>query len=697
MMELMSPAGSLEGVIAAVRGGADAVYFGTGDFNARRNAKNLEGEDLQEAMRFCRLRGVKTYVTLNTLLTDRELTRARETVLRLSELGADALIVQDLGVARMVRAAAPDLPIHASTQMTIHDLEGVKQAAELGFSRVVLSRELPLTEIEHICKHSPVEIEIFVHGALCMCYSGQCYLSAAIGGRSGNRGLCAQPCRMRYSFPGGEPGNPLSLKDVSMARHLAQLEAAGVHTLKIEGRMKRPEYTALVTKIYQSALRERREPTAAELEQLRTVFSREGFTDGYLLGQKGPQMFGTRQEESGREARALYKEAQAIYETQPEPPSVPVSMTFRARAGEEMTLTVRDRDGFSYETAGQEAEPALRRATTEEEIRSALGKTGGTVFFPETMDIQLDPGLRASAAAVNAMRRQALEGLALLRRKPPQRRTGEWQPGLRREGHPGEPEMILSFRSAEQLSGAILRTNPAMVWLPLGEIDRHRDMIRALGQKGIRFAAVLDRVCFDSQWPEQEERLGRLAQAGVRDVAVTNLGQLPRLRGRDFTLHGDFGLNIMNSQSIKELRQLGLDSCTLSFEMTLPQIRDMSLGLDSQILIYGRFPLMITENCIARNEGRGCPCDGSPTQLLDKTGRAFPVMKEEHCRTTLYNSEPLWLADKLEELSGLGLRWLRMNFTTETAEEIENILRAYAMGSAMPPHTTRGLYYRGVQ
>ena len=371
-MELMSPAGSMEGIIAAVRGGADAVYFGTGDYNARRNAKNLEGDELAEAFRYCRLRGVKTYVTMNTLVTDRELVRAKELVKKLSDLGADALIVQDLGMARLIRAVAPDLPIHASTQMTVHNLAGVLACAKLGFTRVVLSRDLPLKEIEFICKRSPAEIEVFVHGALCMCYSGQCYLSAAIGGRSGNRGLCAQPCRMQYSFQGSAPGYPLSLKDASMAQHLKELERAGVHTLKIEGRMKRPEYTALVTNIYKRALVEQREPTKEELEQLQTVFSRDGFTDGYLMGKRGNHMFGTRKEEAGREARAVYKQAQAIYETQPEPPSVPVELHFSARAGQEMTLAVTDRDGNRYETTGLPAETALNRATTEEEVAASL-------------------------------------------------------------------------------------------------------------------------------------------------------------------------------------------------------------------------------------------------------------------------------------------------------------------------------------
>lgn len=249
-LEILSPAGSFEAMTAAVRAGADAVYFGAGGFNARRNAKNFGDDELASAMRYCHLRGVKTYVTVNTLVTDRELQEAKGLIARLNELGADALIVQDLGIARMARALAPDLPLHGSTQMTVHSLGGVLAAHKLGLERVVLSRELPLEEIRFICQRSPIEIEVFCHGALCMSYSGQCFLSSAIGGRSGNRGLCAQPCRMNYAFFGGAPSPLLSLKDLSAAGHLRALAEAGVKCLKIEGRMKRPEYVALATKTY---------------------------------------------------------------------------------------------------------------------------------------------------------------------------------------------------------------------------------------------------------------------------------------------------------------------------------------------------------------------------------------------------------------------------------------------------------------
>ena len=305
MLELLAPAGSPQALVAAVQNGADAVYLGFGDFNARRNAKNFSEEEVAAAVSYCHMRGVKAFLTLNTLLTDRELPAAAQVVAKANNMGMDAVLVQDLGVLRMVRQVAPELPVHASTQMSVHSLDGVKLCADMGISRVVLARELGWREIEHICLHSPVEIEVFGHGALCMCYSGQCFFSSVIGGRSGNRGLCAQPCRMKYGWNGKADEYPLSLKDMSLAGHLEQLRKMGVACVKLEGRMKRPEYVAIVTGVYSRAIREGREPTAEELEMLRQAFSRDGFTDGYFTGRKGEKMFGIRKEEEEPKEPAL--------------------------------------------------------------------------------------------------------------------------------------------------------------------------------------------------------------------------------------------------------------------------------------------------------------------------------------------------------------------------------------------------------
>ena len=295
-MELLSPAGHWEAMAAAVQNGAGAVYLGCGDLNARRGAKNFTPQELPAAVQYCHLRGVRLYLTLNTLPSDRELDSARDMLLLSSRCGVDGVIVQDWGLAALARSVTPDLPLHGSTQMTVHSLAGVERAAALGMGCVVLGRELSGEDVRHICRQSPIAIEVFAHGALCMCWSGQCAMSALIGSRSGNRGLCAQPCRLPYRFDSGKTGHPLSLKDACLASHLTELEDMGVSILKLEGRMKRPEYVAVVTGIYAALLRERRPPTREELRQLELAFSREGFTAGYWQGRPGPDMFGVRPE-----------------------------------------------------------------------------------------------------------------------------------------------------------------------------------------------------------------------------------------------------------------------------------------------------------------------------------------------------------------------------------------------------------------
>ena len=362
-MELLAPAGSPESLTAAVQSGADAVYLGYGPLNARRNAKNFSQEELRQAVSYCHQRGTKVYLTLNTLLSNRELPLAAETAAFASEIGIDAILVQDLGVARLLRETVPDVDVHASTQMTVHNLDGVKACADLGMTRVVLSRELSKSAIQSLCQTSPVELETFVHGALCMCYSGQCFLSAVLGGRSGNRGLCAQPCRLAFRWPGDKkPSHPLSLKDMSLAGELQDLEDMGVACLKIEGRMKRAEYVSIVTGIYSSAMGEHREPTKQELAQLEAAFSRQGFTQGYYRDKKGPDMFGMRPE-GMKDPTELFEQARQHY-TRGEHKLTTVWMSATVKAGEPLTLTVWDESGHEATVQGLPPEAARNRAVT---------------------------------------------------------------------------------------------------------------------------------------------------------------------------------------------------------------------------------------------------------------------------------------------------------------------------------------------
>ena len=412
-MELLSPAGHWEAMAAAVQNGAGAVYLGCGDLNARRGAKNFTPQELPAAVQYCHLRGVRLYLTLNTLPSDRELDSARDMLLLSSRCGVDGVIVQDWGLAALARSVTPDLPLHGSTQMTVHSLAGVERAAALGMGCVVLGRELSGEDVRHICRQSPIAIEVFAHGALCMCWSGQCAMSALIGSRSGNRGLCAQPCRLPYRFDSGKTGHPLSLKDACLASHLAELEDMGVSILKLEGRMKRPEYVAVVTGIYAALLRERRPPTREELRQLELAFSREGFTDGYWRGRPGPDMFGVRPE-SAPDPGDLFRSAKAAYD-RGDLRTVPVSMEARITAGQPARLTVRDSGGRAASAEGPVPERARTRPLEPEDLKARLAKTGGTVYRPSDISLTLDQGLSLPASRVNALRRNALEELTALR------------------------------------------------------------------------------------------------------------------------------------------------------------------------------------------------------------------------------------------------------------------------------------------
>ena len=694
MLELLSPAGSMEAVTAAVQNGADAVYLGYGDFNARRNAKNFTQEEAAAAVSYCHLRGCKVHLTLNTLLTDRELPGAAQVAAHASEMGVDAVIVQDLGVARMLRQTVPDLPIHGSTQMTIHSLDGVKACADLGMSRVVLGRELSRDQIAYICQHSPIEIEVFGHGALCMCWSGQCFFSSVIGGRSGNRGLCAQPCRLKYGWGNQANEYPLSLKDLSMAGHLKELSDMGVACLKLEGRMKRPEYVAIVTGIYSRAIREGREPTAQEIEILTQTFSRQGFTDGYYMGQTGPDMFGTRQEE--KEPRELYAKARATYENG-ENRKEPVRFYALIQAGEAAQVAAEDNQGHVARVEGPVPEPARNVPLTREKVEGQLQRTGGTPYACEKATAKVDEGLSLPLSVLNDLRRRCLEDLSQQRQVLPQRRKEPFRPGVRYENPKRPPVLTLSVRTAAQLSDELLRLSPALIYLPFDEAAAHPDAVRRCQDAGVPLAVIMPRICTDRELPRLEQNLVALRNLGVEEALAGNLGAVRRAAQLGFRVRGDFGLGVYNSQTMKELKRMGLVSATASFELKLAQIRDLSKTIPTEFIAYGRLPLMIMENCIIHNHSGRHTC-GNVNFLTDRKGERFPVVKAWGCRNEIYNAKKVFLADKSADWQKLGLWGARLIFTTENAPECVQVLERYlSQGRYQPNDYTRGLYYRDVE
>ena len=693
MMELLSPAGGYDALVAAVQSGADAVYMGFGAFNARRSAKNFTDEDFASAVRYCHLRGVRVFLTLNTLVTDRELPQAAEALRNASRMGVDAVLVQDWGLLTLAQEIVPDLPIHASTQMSLFTLGGANEAAALGMERVVLARELCRDDIAEICKGCGAEIEIFGHGALCMCYSGQCEMSAVLGQRSGNRGACAQPCRLPYGVNAPcRNGYPLSLKDANLSACLQDMERIGVDCLKIEGRMKRPEYVAVVTGIYRRLLDERRQPTAAEDAALEQVFSRSGFTDGYWRGKKGKAMFGTRPE-NAPEPKELFAKAREVYENGRENRKIPVTLRLTVRRGEPVRLggTCDAHGGVTIAMAqGDAPEEARNRAVTAEELRQRLSKTGGTVFTADSVEIELDEGLMVSASVINGLRREVLDELAARREDIPARRELPASPLPDAPEPPQEMAFTVSVSRACQVTAELLAEKPAIVYVPAEELDG----LEPTGLHGeTELCAVLPRVFRTAD--EQPLRAMLERHPEVTSVAIGNLGHLPIVRGLDRTLRGDFGLNVYNSRAVKFWRDRGLSSVTVSFELRWQQVRDLAKYADCEGIVYGRLPLMITENCVTKNNV-GC-AHGAGSILTDRTGAQFPVQCAYGCRCEIENGKVLVLADK-PEVFRCGLRYGRLRFTTESPEACAAILRAHKAGNVTAGEdATRGLFYRGVE
>ena len=694
-MELLAPAGSMEALRAAVCNGADAVYLGADTFNARMNARNFSAADLQEAVVYCHVRGVKVHLTLNTLVLDLEMPRAAELIRMAASCGVDAFIVQDLGMVSLCRQLAPDVPIHASTQMSIHSLEGVLEAAALGCSRVVLARELPAEEIAHICKKSPVEIEVFVHGALCMCYSGQCYLSAVIGRRSGNRGQCAQPCRLPYGYGRFESTRyPLSLKDNCLAGELDELRRMGVASIKIEGRMKRPEYVAIVTRAYRTVLNGGK-LTQADLQELETAFSRQGFTDGYFKGQTGSDMFGRRQE--SEDTADLFASARATYE-QGETQRIGVRFYAMIHRGQPARLAVEDPDGNLCRTYGPVPEQAVYRSLTAQDLEQQLKKTGGTPYLCTSVRSSLDPDLMLPASAINAMRRDVIAELTAKRGRAEKPHLNAYDEPPRYDGISGEPQLTVAVRTADQITSRMLSMKPTVLYVPLSELVEHPELRQRVGVE-TQLAAILPRVIWSGELVPIARQLRTVYDMGVRQVLAGNLGQLHIARAAGFAVRGDFGLNIVNSRAMRYLREQGLDSQLLSFELTLPQIRDISKAVPAEVLIYGRLPLMLMENCVIKNRTGTCTCQTGTVRLVDRVGEEFPIVKDPGtCRNVLLNGKKLYLLDKKDAFRGMGLWALRLQFTTENPSEIDKVLMDYQGRAVFDAGSyTRGLYSRGVE
>ena len=669
-IEILAPAGGPDSLVPAVRLGADAVYLGAKQFSARGNAGNFDREALKEAVEYCHIRGVKLYLAVNTLMRDEELSDAIELVEYAASLPVDALIVQDVGFASLVRSAAPGLRLHGSTQMSVHTPLGAQMLYDAGFSRVVLSRELSLAEIREIAASSPIELEVFVHGALCMSVSGQCYMSAFLGGRSGNRGECAGPCRLPFAADGSGAAH-LSLKDLCAVGSLPALAEAGVASVKIEGRLRGPEYVAAAV----NACRKSLAGEPFDKQQLQDVFSRSGFTNGYIEGKISGAMFGVRTPEDTAASKAAMPAIRELYRREAQ--RVPVAFTVTvAESG--CTLAAADGAGRRAEVSLAGAmEPA--RASQRPAIEKALAKTGGTPFYSESVDFEGEPGY-LPASAWNDARRAVLEQLLALRSAPK-----AWDcaparlPEARRHAL-GAKQLWARFEGPEQLP-APLPGDLAGVILPL---LRWREVPEALRAKTVLEAP---RVMFGGMEAAAAKALAEAKDAGFAGVMVHNIGHLPLAKG--WKLYGGFGLNVANPLSALCWKDLGLSALTVSPETPFAEMEAIDPGVPTWAIVYGHLPLMITRACPLQNVTDCAHCDKQGL-LTDRKRRQFPVRCGGGVRQ-IYNPVPLYMGDKLKKLPADGaLAW----FTLETPAEAARVLAALEKGESWPEEFTRGLYFK---
>ena len=682
-IEILAPAGGFDSVIAAVRAGADAVYVGEKLFSARASAQNFDEDELTRAVAYCHIHGVKVYVTLNTIVFDDEWSRLKEAVCIAARADADALIVQNMGVARLARQIAPELPLHASTQMSVHTASGVRALYELGFRRVVLAREMSREEIVKAAE-IPVELEVFVHGALCMCVSGQCYFSAMLGSRSGNRGACAQTCRLPF-YVNNKGGHALSLKDNSLIPVLRDMQQIGVASAKIEGRMKRPEYVAAAV----TACREMRdngsisEQTAAWLNG---VFSRTGFTDGYYKNNLGKGMFGTRRKDDVLAAdpkllgaiRQSYKD---------EVQNIPVSGKLTLRLGMLPVLEVSDGEHMARASADLICETAQKTALTEEKCRAQLNKTGGTAYYWSDLEIGLDDNISLPISALNNLRRSALEQLDSARAVVHNYdirdvaidpvtpfKTDDQTVRARVTG----TKLSVAFRDCE------------LVFVPL--FADTREIERLLGE-GFNIGVEIPRGMFGRE-AQIELQLTRVKELGVSHALCHNIGALYQAKQLGFALHGGFGLNLVNTYDLLWAEEYGLQDAELSFELTFARLDRLGGNIGRGIISYGYLPLMLCRNCPAKSEGISCKSCKNKSVLTDRKGKRFLLRCDGNC-TEILNCVPLYI-DK-RELSTISTSFHTLRFSVENyVETVENCID-FIPNQMLKDKITRGLYLRGVE
>ncbi len=690
-IELLAPAGNYDCLIAAVQSGADAVYLAGKSFGARSFADNFDNSELERAVDYCHVRGVSVYVTVNTLVLDSEMKELGDYLIFLSRIGVDAIIVQDLGVAEIAKKLVPELPVHASTQMTVQNAEGVRFLEKHGIKRVVLSRELSLSDITAISEKTEAELEVFGHGALCMCYSGQCLLSSIIGGRSGNRGKCAQPCRLPYSV--NEKKNKsfvMSLKDLISLNHIQKLSEIGVSSLKIEGRMKGPAYVSAVVRVYRKYLDNPGSVSEADFELLNSVFNRGGLTDGYLANKTGKEMFALDKPDNPylKSGAALEKELTQVLNG--ENRKIHIDGKVIIKAGKEPVVSVwNDRVSVSLRCP-ELPDKALKTAIDAESVGLQMNKTGSTPFIFKNIEIEVDDGLFISAGNLNKIRRDALDLFEKNLIDSYKREIPATASDLVCNENISPHTYVCEVTNVEQFE-VVKDLSFDKIYVPIGIIKGHKKLI---DEYKTRIIIVLPAILREKEFGHYVDSAKDFLDSGYYGVLIHNISLINAFSG--YNIFGGFRLNVFNSVTDRFLSGFDFESCELSPELTLKQIRNIKKSIPAQVMVYGRLPLTVSENCLIRN-GSSCPCKNE-NYITDRLGMRFPVIKDgDICRSVVLNCKKTFMGFDMNKIKEAGISHSRIYFTDETPEECRKICETFLHnGDYRPDDFTNGHFFKGV-
>lgn len=689
-IEILSPAGEYDSFVCAVNNGADAVYVGGSKFSARKNAVNFTDEQLKCAVEYAHIRGVKVYVALNTLIHENELYDAYNFIKYLCDIGVDALIVQDMGIVNMIGKFFPDMPIHASTQMTIHNVYGTKAAEQLGFKRVVLSRELSFEQIKNIISCCKAEIEVFAHGALCMCYSGQCLMSSLIGGRSGNRGACAQPCRLFYTVcdkdknPLGEKDKYyLSLKDLCTIDEIDKFIDMGVKSLKIEGRMKSKEYVSIVTSMYDK-YRNGDNVKIEDIKTLQNIFSRSGFTKGYLYNKTGADMLNLHKHNDN-----VYKEIeQDVHSTATElinrKKTIPIDAYVSVTAGSNPYIIFTYKDITVTSMGDNVVDKALKVATEPQRIVEQVCKTGDSAFVIDNITYDIDADINISIKSVNELRRNAVKLLEdeLIKTDKKTYRNYDYSVVPKQCTQYGLSASVKNIYQAKK----VFESGFERIYIPYDVYMSDKDFFDK--NKNV-FVLMIPNIADDCI-------LDVYNTTGLDRVCVSNISHIKCFDGKKMS--ADYPMNVYNTMSLQMLEQMGVDTVCLSPELNITQLEKLNYNIKTELLVYGRIKLMTVRNCIAKSNSGKCNCKDQLRYLKDRKNMYFPFYTDKTtCTNSIYNSLPLYMGDRTKELSHINANLYRFDFVEETVEQIQKIVNDFKSGKKPEEGTfTRGHYYRGV-